>query len=358
MKNTIQIIIVVFLSIKSFAQNNKEIAFQKALEAIELMDNGKINESILLLEESQKLDPENFNYPYEIAYASYLIQNYSKTVEILEKLHNHKDTSPQFYALLGATYDMLKNPQKAIETYDKGIAKFPDSGHLHHEKGIVYESKQEYNKAVENYQKGIAVDPIFPSNYYRIANLYLNSDNIVPGLIYGEIFMNLERSSKRTIEMSKNLYEAYKTSIVFENGEWKAINLCTRVVLDTDEFEKNQKLPLCMNFAKWCIYGLLNSNIDEFNLDTFSKVRHEFLNSYFEEDYKSYPNFLFDYHKLMTTNKIFDAYNHYIFQMGSKSEFSQWLKENESEYDKFVDWYIEDTNKLLPTKDNYWNFTN
>lgn len=68
MKNKFKILILsVLLSNISFAQNNKEIALQKGNEAIKLMDNGKIEESIILLEESQKLDPENFNYPYEIA---------------------------------------------------------------------------------------------------------------------------------------------------------------------------------------------------------------------------------------------------------------------------------------------------
>ncbi len=73
MRNTFKILVLtVLLSNLSLAQNNKETALQKGNEAVKLMDNGKIEESIMLLEESQKLDPENFNYPYEIAYANYL----------------------------------------------------------------------------------------------------------------------------------------------------------------------------------------------------------------------------------------------------------------------------------------------
>ncbi|MGA9213494.1 hypothetical protein [Kaistella sp.] len=73
MKNSIKFIfLLVFISNYSFAQNNKEIALQKGMKAIKMMDNGKIDESILLLQEDQKLDSENFNYPYEIGYANYL----------------------------------------------------------------------------------------------------------------------------------------------------------------------------------------------------------------------------------------------------------------------------------------------
>lgn len=57
-------------------------------------------------------------------------------------------------------------------------------------------------------------------------------------------------------------------------------------------------------------------------------------------------------------NKVFDAYNHYIFQMGAEDEFSNWLKTNESEYNKFVEWYTKTENIINPTKENYWNFMN
>ena len=77
MKNKFKILfLIAFLSNYCFAQNNEEIALQKGEVAIKLMDNGKIEESIMLLEECQKLDPENFDYPYEIAYANYLKKDY------------------------------------------------------------------------------------------------------------------------------------------------------------------------------------------------------------------------------------------------------------------------------------------
>lgn len=47
----------------AFGQSNSEEALLKAQEAIKLMDNGKIEESIVLLEEAQKLDPNRFDYP-------------------------------------------------------------------------------------------------------------------------------------------------------------------------------------------------------------------------------------------------------------------------------------------------------
>lgn len=352
------LLLIIFFSNYFFAQDNKEIALQKGNEAIKLMDDGKIEESILLLQESQKLDPQNFNYPYEIAYANYLKKEYKKVIEILEKTENLPNVNARLYSLWGNSYDNLENPKKAIEIYDAGIKKFPNKGLLYLEKGVVYEFEKDYHKAVQSYQKGISVDPKYPSNYYRIANLYLNSEDKVPGLIYGEIFVNLERTTKRTQEMSENLYKAYKNSIVFENGQGKEINLCKSMTMNPTQFEKDNKLPLCLMFGKWFIFGLLNSNVKEYNLDSVSKIRKEFIKNYFEKDYKDYPNILFDYQKKMEDNKVFDAYNHYIFQIGANEEFNEWLKANQADYEKFVEWYTKDENVINPTEKNYFQFKN
>jgi tetratricopeptide (TPR) repeat protein len=359
MKNKFKILfLIAFLSNYCFAQNNEEIALQKGEVAIKLMDNGKIEESIMLLEECQKLDPENFDYPYEIAYANYLKKDYKKTIGILEKLENYKNINAQLYSLWGNSYDNLDNPKKAIEIYDNGIKKFPQNGLLYLEKGVVYEFEKEYNNAIETYKKGISAEPKYPSNYYRIANLYLNSDDKVPGLIYGEIFLNLERTTNRTKEMSKNLFDAYKNSIVFENNEWKKLNLCKQMKINPTQFEKDKKLPLCMVFGKWFTFGLLNSRVKEYNLDSISKIRKEFIKNYFEKDNKDYPNILFEYQKKMIDNEIFEAYNHYIFQMGATEEFSEWLKTNNTEYEKFVEWYTKNENIINPTEANYFQFIN
>ena len=175
----------------ALGQTNVEKAHSKGLEAIKHMDNGKIDESILLLEEAQKLDPNRIDYPYEIAYALYSREDYKGAIKILEKIKNHKDVLDRLYQLLGNSYDFLGNSDKAFEVYDEGLKIFPNSGMIYLEKGNVYWSKKEYKKALSFYEKGIQVDPKFPSNYYRAARIYCSSSEEIWGIIYGEIFMNL-----------------------------------------------------------------------------------------------------------------------------------------------------------------------
>ncbi len=77
-------LVLIFLPFGLSAQRGeaKVKAYDNAVEAVSLMDNGKVDESIALLEESCQLDPKNPDYPYELGYAYYLKEDYEKAVSI------------------------------------------------------------------------------------------------------------------------------------------------------------------------------------------------------------------------------------------------------------------------------------
>lgn len=341
---------VQMLAFSSYAQSDKEIAFTKAKEAIKIMDEGRIEESIILLKESQKLDPESYMYPYEIAYANVLKEDYEKAISILKKVKNYDTLNSQVYQLLGNCYSFLGKPDAAIKEYKEGMKRFPNAGNLHLEKGNIYLMQEKFDEAIKNYEKGIEVDPTFSSNYYRLAKLFVNSTDKLSGLIYGEIFMNLERTTQRTMEISELLYDTYQSSITIGEDETR-FKFCD-VVLYTSELEDDEdlKLPFCAIYGK----NFMLSVIGESSLDltSLTSIRTKFLENYFEKDFKEYPNVLFEYQKELLDNKLFDAYNHYLFQIGAEEEFYTWLDANREEYDVFVNWYTENENALMITTDN------
>lgn len=346
MKN---ILILLFLTINfySFAQSNEKIALEKAREAIKLMDEGKLDESIKILEECQKLDNKNHIYPYETAYAYIQKKEYKTAIKILKKTTKYKSSNSRVYQTLGNCYDYDKQPEKAIKAYDAGLKKFPNAGNLYLEKGNIFLGKKEYNKAIMNYEKGVKVEPMYTSNYYRLALLYLNSNDKLNGLIYGEIFMNLERTTKRTQEISKLLFQTYKNSIEID-GDNAKIDFCEIVIGDNDFNGDKLKLPLCAIFGKNFILGMINQK--EVNLNTISEMRSNFIENFYKEDYKDYPNVLFDYNKKMLDKGIFEAYNHYILQIGSPDEFEKWKSKNIEKYNDFVKWYTTENNYLKINK--------
>lgn len=344
-------ICLIFLLISNafYAQTNNEIAWEKAKDAIKLMDEGKIEESIKILKECEKLDPDNYTYPYEIAYAHVIQKDYENAIKILKNTKKYKPASSQVYQMLGNCYSFSGKPEKAIKEYEEGMKRFPKSGNLYLEKGNIFLDQENYDEAILNYEKGIEVDPMFPSNYYRLAKLYLNSNNKLAGLIYGELFMNIERTTKRTQEISELLYTTYESSITLGENESK-IDFCDIIIDARDISADDIKLPLCAIFGKSFILSILNEKV--ITLETLSKIRRKFIENYFEEDYNAYPNVLFSYHKELIENNLFDAYNHYLFQIGNEAEFELWLESNKDMYNKFVNWYTLNENIIKITESN------
>ncbi len=108
-----------FLSFSLSAQTDKEVAFSKAKEAIKIMDEGKLDESIRLLEESQKLDSKNYIYPYEIAYAYILKKEYKKAIKILNKVKKYDSINSQVYQMSGNCYSYLGKPERQLKNMRK-----------------------------------------------------------------------------------------------------------------------------------------------------------------------------------------------------------------------------------------------
>lgn len=331
-------------------QSNKEIALTKAKKAITLMDEGKLDESIRLLEESQKLDPKNFIYPYEIAYAHVLKKDYKKAIKIINSVKKYDDINSQVYQISGNCFSYLGKPDKAIKEYEEGMKRFPNSGNLYLEKGNIFLQQEEYDEAIKNYEKGVEVDPTFPSNYYRLAKLFLNSTDKLSGLIYGEIFMNLERTTERTQEISEALFNTYKSSILLEEKK-STIDFC-EIIVDVSEINPNKelRLPFCAIFGKSFILSIID--LETINLKTLSVIRRKFIENFFKEDFKKYPNVLFEYQKELLDKNLFEAYNHYLFQMGAQEEFDKWLESNKKEYDEFVEWYTTNENIIYVNSNN------
>ncbi len=338
----------------AFGQSNPEQAHSKAQEAIRLMDNGKIDESIVLLKESQKLDPKRFDYPYEIAYAYYLKKDYKKSIKILEKNKSHKDVTERLFQLLGNGYDLSGKSDKAFKAYDEGLQKFPKSGMIYLEKGNVHWGKKEFDKALAFYEKGIEVDPRFPSNYYRATLLYCGATEEIWGLIYGEIFMNLEPNTKRTVEVSKLLYDTYKSQIVFTSDSTMTASFCQKIFVNASALSdpKNFKLPFCMVYGPAMMLAIaMEKKVD---LESLNRIRTSFLDIYFQKSFNTqYPNVLFDYQDKILKAGHLEAYNHWILMMGDEAGFDKWLSANKDKWDGFVKWFTN--NYLEITESNKFN---
>lgn len=80
------------------------------------MDQGYVDESIGLINEAIALDAQP-DYQYELGYAYYLKQDYNRVIKIIQPLLNEKETRDLYFQLLGNSYDLGGDRNKAIATY-------------------------------------------------------------------------------------------------------------------------------------------------------------------------------------------------------------------------------------------------
>lgn len=315
------------------------------------MDEGNPEEAIRLLKQSIELDDETIDYPYELSLAYYISKDYSAAIDVLEELTDHDEAGDRIWQMLGNCYDLDEQKDKAIETYEHGLELFPTSGILHLERGNMELANGEYNEALSYYEAGIAAQPEFPSNYYWAAKLFMSSEEEVWGMIYGELFMNLERNSGRTAEISKMLYDTYRSEIDITSDTSMSIEFCNSVITAEDLMGdlENLKLPFCMVYESTMIKTLIF--YDTITTSSLNEIRTSFVENYYSMGYDgTHPNILFEYQKDLVNNGHLEAYNYWILMKGEPDTFEAWHLTNGAKWDEFVEWFAENPIKISESR--------
>ena len=326
-----------------FAQENP--ASKEINEAIKEMDAGNFSQSRVILEGVLQKDSTNYDAWYEYAYSYYMQKDYAKAESIMQTQTGHAEATDQLWQMIGNSQDIMGNSEEALATYAKGLERFPNSGRLYVESGNIFLIKGEIEQAIPYYEKGIQMDPEFPSNYYRLARIFCNSENEIWGVIYGEIFLNLERNTQRTREMSALLYQTYQRALVYEKGQW-TISFAKDASPFTMAFEVNIGLAATQY--------QLSSKKPSINVASLLSIRKEFLKLWMESEIaKQQPVILFDFWQSIDDMNFWEAYNYWVFAQAPNDQFEKWRKANDTNFSYFVKWY--NPNPIVITEATYFS---
>lgn len=334
MKRYIFFAFILVFSFSAKAQTKCEQA-QKKLEAAHLQTEQKQYwVADKLLKEALALCPEDeIKYKYELAWNYYLMAEYKRAIELLEPITKQSACPADIYQLLGNCYDDSGNEAGAITVYDKGLKIYPNAGCLFLERGNVAYKNSDFLTALFYYEQGIAKDPCFASNYYRAALIFLSSSEEVWGIMYGEIFMNLERGSQRSKEMSRKLYDCYRSEITFNKNNI-GVNFNDPTIVYSDSKQRPNLFP--QRYEEALLQACQGKK--NINLATLAAVRQRFI-PVFYADSPSFANVLFNYHKKLISMGFFEAYNYWLFGYGNTNESSAWIASHKDVFDRFMRWF-------------------
>jgi len=294
-----------------------------------------------------KLDPDNFLYPYEIGYIYMLQKKYNQAIEYFEKAAEKDSVSDLCFQMLGNSYYLAGKRDLSKDAYARGLEKFPSSGRLY--LGLGNASHDDMIKALSYYEYGVKVDPSYALNYYWLAKIFCNTPERIWGLIYGEIFLNLEQDTRRSDEISSLLYDTYREGIV-KNDSITSVNFYRMAFTYKNENVTPTKiLPISMIYDP-CMKEAVKE-VKEINLTSLDVIRSSFIRHYYQENYNiSHPCILFEWHKTLMDKGYFDCYNYWLLEKGDPTDFSIWYASNQDRYEAFLKWFSENPLVLGPSR--------
>lgn len=305
------------LTTVAFAQDQDAKTLHETAKTF--MRQGDYANALLVLSKALQQQPDNLDMLKDQAFVYYLSKDYTRSEAVSKKLLERKDVDPQTYQIAAMPYKIKDDIKELDKLYKKGLKLFPNSGALYSEYGEVLWNKQDYN-AIKQWEKGIEMDPNYSGNYYNAAKYYFLTMDKVWSTLYGEIFVNLESYSRRTVEIKELLLNSYK-------------KLFTDADMQKNQDVKNAFVSAYIgNVSKQA--GVAAEGITPASL---TMIRTRFALNWFEKNGGSLPFRLFEYHRQLLREGMFEAYNQWLFGATQDlTAFQNWTHTHADEYNKFI----------------------
>lgn len=299
----------------SFAQDVKQL--QETARGY--TRQGDFSNASIVLAQALQQEPKNIEISKDLAFNYYLQKDFTKALEIIRPLINRDDADDQCFQIAANIYKGLGEPKECEKLYKKGLKKFPKSGALYNEYGELLWMTHDLS-AIRQWEKGIEMDAGYSGNYYNACKYYyLASDNLWSA-VYGEIFLNIEVLTNRTLEVKSILLDSYKKMFadpsVFKNTK-----------------EKN-------NFERAFLQTLYKESAmasGGLTPESLTMIRSRFILDWYNGGLaENFPFRLFDYHLQLLKEGMFDAYNQWLFGTTQNLvAYQNWITGHAAEYNEF-----------------------
>lgn len=310
--------------------------------------SGDYNNAVLVLNQLLQQEPDNTQYKKELGFAYYLKGDMTKARSIIDPLMDKKDADIQTFQIAGNIAQARADVKSAQKIYDKGLRRFPNSGELNNENGQLQLKLMMNDAAIKSWTTGIRVDPNYPGNYYNAARAYYYiGKEPIWAIVYGEIFLNLESYTDRTVEIRELVLDAYKKLFsdpsLFSAPEADVVSSGKKSKRNRDG-EEDFLTAYKKTISKQAL--VVTTGIEP---ESLVMLRTRFLLDWYGFYAVKFPFALFDYQQQLLKDGLFDAYNQWIFGPPSnQSAFRSWANLHKPEYDAFIKFQRDNPLKLRP----------
>lgn len=316
----IALLLILLVSNGGVAQEIRT-AYTLGVDGVKKVNEGAHAEGIKLLKQARNLEPEQYDYTFEIGRAYFLSGDARKAEKYLFPLQYHVDVQPDLYVLLAKCYFELneakKTPdeerKKELDALRYGIQKLPHAGNLYLELGQRNIQMEEPIKALAVFENGILNAPSFAENYFWASKLLKATGNQLWTWIYAEVFLNMTDNDE--MKRTAALLIDGATSKVFSNG-WKA-----------DPEKMDQELRFLL--SEQC-------SASSSGWDSILKQRKCLMNEWQQTEFP--VRLIIDRLNLLDSKGYLEAYLAGIYLESDKKLFLPWLAEHANEFEQYRKW--------------------
>lgn len=314
-------------------------------QAKNYQSTGATKQAIVLLQQAIQIAPNVMVLHRDLAQGYIILRQYDEAYKTVEPIITQNDADEQTYYIAATALLAMGEKKKTKKVLEKGIKIFTHSGLLYHELGQYYEAGNELEYALDSWLRGIEEDPAYHLNYYEATRLYSITKRQLWAVLYGEIFINMERQTSRSIETRKLVLEGY-TKIFASIGTGDVPRFGDYKYADDELNFEDAVMKTFMQLAPVVADGMTAENL--------TMLRSRFIMEWMNTYNAKFPFSLFTYQEKMMRDGQFDAYNQWLFgQAENTAQYNSWQQFHTNAIPAFNAWAAQ--NLFYNTSADFYN---
>jgi tetratricopeptide (TPR) repeat protein len=228
-----------FFDITSISEKEKQLLD----EGVKHNDMGEYTKAMKKYDEVLEINPDNIMAMAEISFSYFELRQYDMCLEYnLRALEYKSIMESDLLASAANCYDILGQPRKAVDVYEKGKRLNPRNPNILFNLAITYAKLRLLDSAEVNFIETIKIDQTFASAHFGLSNIYMEMNEPVKALFPTMRFLALEAVSPRADMSRRSLAKIMNFDI--RKDDSASISIATKSKHYLEEELLLQKLKL------------------------------------------------------------------------------------------------------------------
>jgi tetratricopeptide (TPR) repeat protein len=304
-------------------------------QGVQLNDQGKYAQAIDKYNEALKIDPENAQANYQLAFSMVSSGKGNDGISYVEKAikaSNSLQLKAACYDMLGSIYDNDHQTAKAIEAYKNGIQVNPKYQRLYYNLGLTYFRNKQFAEAEATAIDAIKLDPKHGSSLRMYALVTFHQNKRVNALMAFCSFLLLSPQSPQAAEAFGNIQHILQGGVLKDGSGGNTIIISSKV----NQENEAMNLAVSRSVLSGQNKKLTGMYLLEYELKSIFTIARE--SSENNTDKTFFDKFFVDYFYKLAKSDNMPAFTRLVSLSANKDANTKWMSENDPLVKQLDNW--------------------